>query len=95
MGLTGLFRRKIVVQCLEYIRDPVAIVDGLSRIVELNSALCGILNIERAEFIGKPFSDIGGLKGLAGALQDCISGQAQQTGQIRLGGGVFNWVIYP
>ncbi|MDA8324722.1 MAG: diguanylate cyclase [Nitrospiraceae bacterium] len=96
MGLTDLFKKKVVIQCLEYVNNPAAVVDGLLHIVELNSALCGVLGIDRADFIGKPFSDLGGLEGLAGALQKSVSGHVQQTGQIRFSGeGVFNWVIYP
>ncbi|MDA8388363.1 MAG: sensor domain-containing diguanylate cyclase [Nitrospiraceae bacterium] len=93
--LTDLFKRKVFVQCLDYFKDPVAIIDGLSRIAELNSAFCGLFDIERAMFIGKPFSAISGLQGAAGAIKGCLSDQARGTGQIKLGGGVWSWVVYP
>ena len=89
------FRRKVTVQCLDYFKDPVAVIDGLSNIVELNSAFCAAFDIKHDEFIGKHFSSIEKLHGLAGALKGCLADRVRGTGQIKLGENVWSWVVYP
>lgn len=95
MGFADFFRKKLVLKCLEYIKSPVAIVDGLARIQELNGAFCEMLGIERREFTGRPFSALTQLASLSGALENCISSHAAESGQIKIGPNAFNWMIYP
>ena len=95
MGLTDIFKRRVVVQCLEYIKNPVIIVDAASEIVELNGAACSILGIDRDVFVGRPFSSLGRLAGIAAALGRSVAGNTQETGEIKLGPNVFSWLVYP
>ena len=91
-----LLRRKTAVWCLDYFKDPLVAVDGLSNVAGLNSAFCAAFGIKREEAAGKPLSSaVGFLQGLDAALKDCLAGRAGGAGQIKLGGKVWNWVVYP
>ncbi len=95
MDLSGLFKKKIVVPCLDYINMPVAVVDEDTHVVELNEALCALLDMGREEILGVPLSGIEKISGAAGELVKSLNTHTEQTGRIKLDDRVFNVVAYP
>ena len=95
MDLTGLFKKKIVIHCLDYINMPVAVVDEEGRIAELNEALCALLDMGRKDLLGLPFAGIEKISAVAADVKKCLETHTEQTGRIELDGRIFNVVMNP
>ncbi len=95
MDLAGLFKKKPVFQCLDYIHLPVALVDENARVVDLNGALCALFGADRRDLLGLPLSGIGKISQAAGEIEKSLGTHAEQTLRIRLDGRVFNVMTYP
>ncbi|MDA8087638.1 MAG: diguanylate cyclase [Nitrospiraceae bacterium] len=95
MDLTGLFKKKIVIHCLDYINMPVAVVDEDGRVAELNEALCALLDMGRKDLMGIPLAGIEKISGVGGELGKSLKTLTAQTGRIKLDERIFNVIINP
>ena len=95
MHFTSLFKKRTVIQCLDYINAPVAVIDENTRILDLNGAFCSLVDESREALLGRPLLEIEKISGISGELKKSIQTRTEQTGQLKLNGRVFNATAYP
>lgn len=90
-----MFRKKVVVPCLEYVFEPFIVFDSTRQIVELNDAMARLLAADRSVLRGRQVGEVEQLKTMQKAIENSITSGTGFVEQIKLGENVYNASIYP
>jgi len=95
MRLLGIFRKKSLSACLDFVREPIAVFDKDGFLLEVNAPMAVLLKEEKSVLRKRPVDKLG----LFGPIRECIrksiETEAECTGQISADGLVFKATVFP
>jgi len=95
MRLRGIFKKRSLSGCLDYVREPIAIFDRDGSILEVNASMAGILKEEKSLLKKKPLENLGVFEPIRDCIKQSIQTGAECTGEIHVNGLIYKAQVYP